>query len=131
MNSQTFYTESFQKSDLINVSLKITKLRNLIDNHIISIESNYANAIDDIQDDITVDTIIDSVINSVSDNKSKYNNDIITECMTECMTDTSDKNSFSVSNDSIIYISDNMSHFLETDTEIPLQNKIKKYKISN
>jgi hypothetical protein len=130
MNSQTLFTDSFNKSDLMNVSLKINKLRNLIDGHLISIDSDFGNIIDDINDDEkTVDNIIDSVINSVSENnQSSYLDDTETEQISE----TSDKNSFSVD----MNITSDISNFLNTETETSYtptnyKNKIKKYKISN
>jgi predicted component of type VI protein secretion system len=128
MNSQTLFTDSFNKSDLMNVSLKINKLRNLIDGHLISIDSDFGNIIDDINDDEkTVDNIIDSVINSVSENnQSSYLDDTETEQISE----TSDKNSFSVD----MNITSDISNFLNTETETSYtptnyKNKIKNIKL--
>ena len=57
--------DSFKNSDLRNVSLQINKIRDCIDDgHIISIDSNFGNIIDDI-DEKTVDNIIDDVIKNI------------------------------------------------------------------
>ena len=131
-------TDSFKDSDLMNVSLKINRLRNLIDEHIISIESDFGNIIDDIDDDKTVDNIIDSVINSVSENtQSSYLSESVNdENNTEQISETSDKNSFSVSTGRDINITSDISNFLNTETETSYtsnnyKNKNKKYKMSN
>ena len=123
MNSQTIMTDSFKDGDLMNVSLKINKLRNLIDENLISIESDFGNIIDDINDDKTVDNIIDSVINSVSENnKSSYlsesvNDEHLSESVNdEHLSESSDKNSFSVSTGGDINITSDISNFLNTET---------------
>ena len=84
MNSNTILTDSFKNSELFNINLKINKLRNLIDDHIISIDSHYGNIIDDI-DEKTTDNIIDDVINSISENNQTDNS------QTEQMSETTDK----------------------------------------
>jgi len=116
-------SDTFKKSELMNVDLKINKIRNLIDGHIISIESDFNNIIDDIfkdniDDEQTADNIIDSVINSVSENNQSIDDDTI----------TSDKNSFSIGD---MNIASDVSNFLNTETETPSVNsKLKRYKIS-
>ena len=132
MNSHTILSDSFKGSELKEISLKITKLRDLIGGHIISIDSNYENIIDDIidndLDETTADNIIDNVIYSISEN-----DDTITDQVTE----TNEKNSFSVST-ADMEITNNVSQFLNTETESNMNqtesyngnNKIKKYKIS-
>jgi len=140
MNSETLFTDTFKNSDLMNVSLKINKLRNLIDGHLISIDSDFGNIIDDIENEKTADNIIDSVINSISEtNQTSHldndldndiNNDIDSDIDNEQISETSEKNSFSVSTGGDINITSDISNFLNTETETPSTNyKNKIYKM--
>ena len=109
MNSQT---ETFQRSELNGISLQLTKLRNLIGGHLISIESDYGQIIDNIFDDQTTDNdynerTSDDIINDIIKNISE--NDIN-------ITESNDKNSFSVST-ADIDISNDITNFLNTETE--------------
>ena len=57
----TMAEQNANKSELNKISLKVNKLRNLIGEHILSIESDFGNI-------ITADNIIDNIISSVSEN---------------------------------------------------------------
>ena len=125
MNTNTILSDSFKNTELFDISFKIKKLRKCIDGgHLISIDSDFGNIINDI-DEKTSDDIIDDIINSSENNQTVSELD---DSQTEQIPETTDKNSFSITD---ISIEPDISQFLDTETEhITSNNNFKKYKIS-